>query len=406
MIRFRSRHLIVLIGMLSALACGGMDAARSGGTTTADSAGVGIVSHSIDASVPVCSIDPSSKPVIGHSGEYSELDLGPIFNAVSLTDGKIALINGATSSLRIYDTLGSRVYDSGRTGEGPGEFRTPFRVFGLDNDTIFVADFAPWRLLVRSPDGQWIRTVDMTPMRFNPPEDIVVLADGSLIFADLVRGAAIDTRIASRQLVLTRHDPMGVFKDTIGAFPADRVVLPPQGSQWRSVPPVFEPTAFIASDGSSLYVGSGNKPEIRAYSPDPALELRQIIRWSASPVAVTSADIEQERARINALYEDTPPAQRVRMLEPLVDPARPHAEYHPIFDALIVTKGGNAWVREGTANKSSQDKWLRLSATHDSVCRFSVPDDSRILHISDEAILLLIQDELGQESVVRRRVLN
>lgn len=156
-----------------------------------DSAGIVLVENRLPLEeLPTCGVDSTAEVRIGRQAGEEHDRLYRVFGAARLTDGRIAVVNQGSGEIRLYDAAGMFLAAAGRPGEGPGEFRNAFTVRVLPGDTIWVGDYRPWRFLVFSPRGEWVRTVTPEPRYVNPPRVTGVLDDGRMVLGSMeqVRG--------------------------------------------------------------------------------------------------------------------------------------------------------------------------------------------------------------------------
>ncbi len=85
-----------------------------------------------------------------------------------LSDGSVAVIDRASEEVRVFGADGRHLVSMGRSGEGPGEFRSAWFLWVLPGDTLWVGDYRPWRYNVFTRDGQFVRAVQMTLPYGNP----------------------------------------------------------------------------------------------------------------------------------------------------------------------------------------------------------------------------------------------
>ena len=95
-----------------------------------------------------------------------------------LSDGSVAVLDRVSAEIRIFDPDGRHVRSMGRRGEGPGEFRSAWKLWVLPGDTLWAGEYRPWRYNVFTRDGQWVRAVQMNPIYGNPSRRGGVLDNG------------------------------------------------------------------------------------------------------------------------------------------------------------------------------------------------------------------------------------
>jgi hypothetical protein len=88
-------------------------------------------------------------------GEAYQLDR--VRGALRLSNGNIAVLDGGSSELRVFDRDGKHVSTLARKGSGPGELQMPWTMYRR-GDTIFVVDVRHQHLTLFGPDGELIGT--------------------------------------------------------------------------------------------------------------------------------------------------------------------------------------------------------------------------------------------------------
>jgi len=90
-------------------------------------------------------------------------DSGPtlfrVGRAIRFPDGRVAVANGASRQIRLYDNAGRHLLDIGRDGEGPGEFRRVNRLWRIGGDSIMTYDGTLSRITVFDAQGRLGRTL-------------------------------------------------------------------------------------------------------------------------------------------------------------------------------------------------------------------------------------------------------
>ena len=74
--------------------------------------------------------------------------------AVTATDDRIFVLDGLEGIVRVYDMAGTHLFDIGREGDGPGEFRRPWAIGISRQPRVLVRDLAQSRMHVFSLDGE------------------------------------------------------------------------------------------------------------------------------------------------------------------------------------------------------------------------------------------------------------
>ena len=91
----------------------------------------------------------------GGAGEAREDEFGRIGTVIATDDGRIFVADLTTTEVRIFGPDGVYRALLGRSGAGPGEFRTPASL-ALLGDTLMVLDPGNGRIGLHSLDGEWL----------------------------------------------------------------------------------------------------------------------------------------------------------------------------------------------------------------------------------------------------------
>lgn len=365
-----------------------------------DSAGVVIVESDVTRIGASCPLAAEPAVVIGSADRGEEYELYHVFGAAQLSDGRIALVDGASNQLRIYDAQGRFLMSSGRAGGGPGEFQNAYYLWVLPGDSIWVGDYGPWQFHIFSSDGQYVRTVRPHPQYAGSPQIIDVLDDGKSV---LSKGdfASFRRQFEPRPLTIILHDANGELQDTIGTY---------DNGQWGQVGEnqrfgvyrLFESFLQVDAADRRIVIGHGSTPEVSIYETVPALHLSRIARWTTESRLVTSEEIRAERGRLASLYHDAPPAEQDVVLA-LTGEDRPVAEEYPAFVRTLVGRDGRIWIHEfeRPSLESPGQRWIVLDTEGHLVCQASLPEVDQVLEFGGDYMLALDRDEFDVERVVR-----
>lgn len=185
-------------------------------TTVTDSGGVEVVTSARPAweGGGAWSVSERPTPEIGTALGDEAYALYSARAAVRLPDGRIAVANGGTLQVRVYDADGRHLQDIGGPGDGPGEFRSLRSGLWLAlGDSIVTYDFRLSRLTLFDLEGRLGRTITLRPdgearqaFGMHPFDDGHLLVEG-VVFGERPREGLFDG--GSR--VYQRYSP--------GAFP-------------------------------------------------------------------------------------------------------------------------------------------------------------------------------------------
>lgn len=317
--------------------CGASDAGP-GAVVVRDSAGIVIVENALANFVSECRLGPEPTVDIGVVEGDEELQLFRVFDAATLSDGSVAVVNQGSDEIRVYDAQGSYLYGFGRAGDGPGEFRRVFQLWIGSGDTLIVGDYRPWRFSFFTPEGDYVRSVVPDPTYINPPREMAVLGDGSFVLA----GECCPSELPGfheRFLHVVRHNAAGEAEDTVGVFSNGRWGQVGSPEQRTFTYPIFEPNPSLDAAGDRVVVGRGRERELEVLSASG--DLRKLIRWDGPSLAAGDAEVERYRADI--LEAATTPLER-QFAELQLNPQRPINSQFPAMTTVQIGVDGTIWV--------------------------------------------------------------
>ena len=391
--------LASLLAVVVLVACGFQDTSGMLAITRRDSAGVQITRNDLERLQATCILGTSPTVTIGTAEGEEKYQLYRVFGARRLSDGRIAVVNQGSQQLRFYDQQGEFVGETGRAGEGPGEFRDAFYLWVLPGDTVWVGDYRPWRFLVFGPDRQWVRTVQANPMYINTALTSV-LDDGRFILAERPRSTQTGTQFELIHLTVAIHAASGSLIDTIGTFPNGRWGRLETDPSSLTLYPMFESFAVVTGTGTHVVVAHTSEPEFSILAAADEIRLVQIVRWTTGDRAISPKEIEAERQRIAEPYQDLDAGTRRRFVAPLVSDDRPVADRLPAFASLVAGRDGRIWVREYARPTTPEPhQWLAFDSQGRFHCRATVPAFDEILEFGADYLLVEDRDELGVERV-------
>ena len=287
------------------------------------------------------SLAPKPRLMIGNSAD-SAYRFRQVRGVMLLTDGRIAVADGASLQLRFFSSQGQFLSASAGRGIGPGQILNMDWVRRLRGDTIAINfGFATAALYTNA--GPFVRTISFSPPGETPR------AHSLLLVALLNSGVAIVAplpNVTPRALGSRWTESLSLKLMTkAGDVPRDFATLPfIEVEQVRSGPiPVWLSSigVFVASD-DRFYAGFGDRYQIRVYGNDG--KLQSIIRRSWTPTPITDDDWEHWVVEWSKLWVRTTGAERERDIQGMRE--SPWAEQNPAFSQFIVDRGGRLWVRE------------------------------------------------------------
>lgn len=125
----------------------------------------------------------------------AEQDLGIMIDASLGPDGSVYVADMGTMEILAFSESGSLVWRSGGPGDGPGEFRTLYRIAAASDGTIYAFDPSANAVSQFSSTGAFLHRRQMS-FGFSKMDDLVVGPDGRLAIVGIApRGPAPDSAI-------------------------------------------------------------------------------------------------------------------------------------------------------------------------------------------------------------------
>jgi hypothetical protein len=366
-----------------------------------DSAGISIVNIGAATfeSAPEWSFVPEPQFSIGGGVDG---DLAWVVSGVFLSDGRIAVVNGAASEVRVYDRAGAGHVAIGGPGEGPGEFRALWRVHRWGADSLLAWDVELRRAFVFSVDGghgysmQVSGVGEFSPALHGSPRPGVLLVSA-------------EDRYKGRDMNRVRRDTLELLRVNIADGSTMRAgIFAGQEQYEMSVPPVvllepapFGATTYIGAVANRAIVADGRAGEIVAL--DSTGQRKVVLRLGVEGAAVMSADRTAfQRANIDETWRPTYlAAKRAFVTE------APIPERMPALGEVIVTPEGEYWIAAYApehARESARTWWFIDSIGHVRG-RLITPPRFRVLDATASRMLGVVQDELDVETVVVREIM-
>lgn len=389
--------------LLILAACGGAEPEFR--TVVQDSAGIRVVENHGLSALDALGWTVEEQPVLDLGGGGSAPELYQVMDAVRLQDERIVVASNGSTALQVYSPDGQHLQTIGREGEGPGEFRSVFWVGRLPGDTIAAWDPSLGRLSVFGPDASLVRVVTPRGSLGLLPRAQGVLSDGRLVLATGAGaggGVSSQSRAYRDTLTYVVLGTDGVIADTLGRFPGTEMIAiggPSAGLLVRPLP--FGRTTSAAVHEGRVYISTGDRYEIAAYSPGTGLQT--VFRADRDPIPVTQQDIRDYRKTLVTLGGDGS-AHQDRQRDQLLEEA-PYPETMPPLTGLEVDAEGNLWVEEPRKPGSEQGSlWTVLSP--EGVARGTVrlPRGLRVKQIGVDWILGVALDENDVEHVRLHRL--
>jgi hypothetical protein len=321
-----------------------------------------------------------------------------IAGVYELRDGRVLVADSREKSLNLYGASLATSTAVARVGDGPGEFRTPGRLFAWAGDSVAMYDASVTRVMIIAPSGIAVRSYQLDQTLSYAAAKA---SRGDIRFLDPVGRAfaqstaipiAAPGTVAPDSGPVLRYDPAGQRVDTVAMVKLSNL------AQRQS------------ADGFALNIGALANP-FRTYDAWIGFADGRVavvrskpysVEWIAPngnrvtgpPVAVTPVPVTaRDRDRIHREGVSV----GGRALPVPLDLLNDLPSTKPAFDAraIVADPAGAVWVqRFGRADDTTVmydvfDERGRL------VTRVRVPADDRIVHISERYVYVARTDADG-----------
>jgi hypothetical protein len=385
--RFAHRAVLArACALLLPAGCGG-GAGRSA-VSVRDSAGIRIVEAAAPAWPEGGGWRLSAEPrvAIGAAEGAEENQLFRVGGVSRFADGRIAVVNGGSSELRIYSAEGRHLQSIGREGAGPGEFRFPRTLWLLAGDSLLVVDLD--KLSWFDGAGAFVRSEPL-----GNPRPMLRFADGSYLGMAFAPGEDFYAPGQVRPRVsLLRSRPAGA-PDTLAILAGDDAyrLSHDRGISVYAVP--FGLRRALAVHEMSVYTGDGSAFEVAVL--DTAGRVTLIARRPDTDRTVTPADVRRYgEIRLGALPAAAPDDRVRRVLREAKVPAT-----KPAWDQLVVDAAGGAWIRHFALERDAPATWSVFDAEGRWLGEIGMPVHFEVKEIGADYVLGTWTDELGVEYV-------
>lgn len=350
------RHVARTILAVAATAVAGCEAAPVSTNTSRDSLGVTIV----ESVAPLWGARDAwrieEEPIL----DLVEIGSGEMHTFFRVRDvlragsGDLAVADGASQQIRIYDATGRFLRAFGGPGEGPGEFRSLWtlvlrsggRLVALDRTAGGSgAEFDLRSGLIssfRMPEG-------ISPVRHPVPSEVVW-------GLDLAPGTDEERRRADVQrppVTVVRLSEDRMSSDSVTSLPGYENLVITEGDDI----PIMGRLPHAVPDGEGrIALGTADALEYSIVDGRTG-EPRLIARILGVPLTVSSAEVDREREEW--LGPDPSPFIRdfmARLPEPTEKPG---------YQRIIVDADGNVWAGEylGLARRDEPQEWYVLDSS-------------------------------------------
>jgi hypothetical protein len=323
---------------------------------------------------------------IGGQDHRPEYQLQYPVGAVRLADGRLAIADAGFRNLLYYDRNGEHLRTSGRTGQGPGEFRNLRSLARIRGDTLVVWDAGPRRASFFDSTGAFARGSGPyrlgsgsgeSPLSFHA---VHLTRTGRVVvepWAQHNPASFDDPTVIQDTVPLYSFDGTGEHSQALGPFPSVEFFFNRRSGTVKR----FGDMLHVAPADDFVWVGSGRKRVIRAIALN----------------GDTLNTIALPFGRRAVLPEDVPPPRTERAM--LSMNAMPVPDSMPVFSELRVGADDRLWVQKYRAPLDVSQEWLAIGEAGDVLASLSMDASLELLDIGPDYVLVLTEDDLDVPAV-------
>lgn len=321
-------------------------------------------------------------------------DLYDVRSIVRLSDGRVAVANSGSSEIRIFSGDGDLLQTLGGPGEGPGEFRSLWRMFLLPGDSLLVTDISLDRLTVFSAGGELVRTAqfEASPSE-RVPTPAARLGDGSFVaLPSFTFGSASGARsqVFQDTVPIMHYSADGGYSGELGRFPGSEYFMFVHDDGLLGGPRIWGRETHIASAGDRVIVGHSADYSYDVLSTRGELVRR--VRADRPLRAVTDGDV----ARMREPDPESDPGS-TEMFNRVLDAIPPPAHF-PAYEDIEVEADGHVWIREYVwPDEGAAQEWQVFDPEGRWLGSVTMPPGFTPLTIETDEVLGIFRNDMDVE---------
>lgn len=353
--------------------------------------------------------------IIGSAAQPQENQLARPVDAIRLGNGRIVVADAGLPALRWYDPSGRHLFDAGRRGEGPGEFKALNWIGRWRGDSLAAYDAGLRRLSVFGLEGSFAWSISLLDVPLlGTMGGLQMLAEGTVLAVTRVPAARQTTGgFERRQASLLAVD---LAARDASQFPvvwngvSYRQEYPSYPGQYLAIPIPFEPVTEYGAGHGLLVVGETSFLRLEAYNArverlwEVSVELdrrtptRRQRDWAHRSLEQRASNPMIQRLVRRALqrmeFGSYLPAFGRRAWE------RPRRAPYPDLDAILIDAGRNVWVLGYVANDRNPRPWMVFSGQGRWLGQVVLPKGFEPFDIGQDYVLGWREERDGAIAVV------
>lgn len=326
---------------------------------------------------------------VGGTDAASPAEFGRVASVALAADGRILVADMQAAGIRVFGPDGSFLETWGRSGEGPGEFGSPYSL-GWVGDTLAVLDPGVGRIGLFDPEGRWLGQLDY-PGGVSGPSSLIRLYPGGVGEVYAFRLEAVEGQLQRQFQRITAGGAEGRLPWLEGPDgPPSSVTCPRPDDAISFFDVPFAPRWIQApAPGGRVAAAWTGEYRVRFLTADG--DTARTVSRDHDPAPVTEEEWEEALADYRDFREEWPGVR--------CDPEmRDRPERKPPIESLHFDAAGRLWVE--TTGRSGL-RWDVFDPEGRLVGSAPAPERAEEVapFIGEERMVLVARDSLGVERV-------
>jgi len=318
-----------------------------------------------------------------------------------LSDGRLLIADRGENSIRVLDATGKLLQSVGRTGDGPGEFRSMLWAGRCGADSLLIWDLGRRQATMIGSSGAIVRQfpVPATGDSAQSPFQFSCSPRGAIAYRSAPRRGAPhpqNPNIMGVTAAAYRIRSDGSIAQRLGEVPAGEVVtmVSPNGGR-GAVPRPLGRTSSVASLDDAVIISSADSASVTIVRGDGRAS------HHALPISLRAPTRAEFDEAVQATASMAPPQMRQAVVQQMA--VIPPPERLPPISGLSVDSEGLVWVQTTPPGAATLD-FLVMQADGRIVARAQVPRGITLFEIGRDYLLGSYTDAGDEQHIVLYRL--